>query len=517
MATIVERAVNGHMKSMQELYEANKQELYTFCCFILRNAAKAKKASENVFSEVWARAKDQGITRAEDFTKLMLICAARQCRKILFGKTPDVFRLSKVPVFTPQTVLNEEYTGDITKGTNTLFDILDKIDDAKRFVFLVCTLGNLSDKKVSDVIGQRAEIVRYNFAAAVTELKKELPAELSVAKVASLYRQAVEKTNCPESMEKNCMAMMESRAVSDLPPKKVLIGIGVGVVCLIGILIAVFASGNSVPVNNTADLSGNDYSYSDDDTYNEDELASGIMDTELLIDTSLTYYADITIEDYGTITVLLDDDTAPITVNNFVTLAEAGFYDGLTFHRIMDGFMMQGGDPSGDGTGGSDTNIVGEFSSNGYDNPLSHTAGAISMARSSAYDSASSQFFIVHEDSTFLDGDYAVFGYVTDDVGMAIVDAICTDAEPIDDNGTIPAEDQPVITSIVIRKYGDENTESEDTADTTETADDLSESEETNAEETDSTLDDIVNDAGQEDADGSADEITETEEGDLLE
>ena len=112
--------------------------------------------------------------------------------------------------------------------------------------------------------------------------------------------------------------------------------------------------------------------------------------------------------------------------------------------------MIQGGDPNGDGTGGSDQTITGEFKSNGFDNPLSHTRGAISMARSSEYDSASSQFFIVHEDSTFLDGEYAVFGYVTE--GMDIVDAICKDAVPTDNNGTIPAADQPVITSITIRE-----------------------------------------------------------------
>lgn len=116
----------------------------------------------------------------------------------------------------------------------------------------------------------------------------------------------------------------------------------------------------------------------------------------------------------------------------------------------MEGFMMQGGDPNGDGYGGSENTIVGEFTNNGYDNSLSHTRGAISMARSGdSYDSASSQFFIVHEDSTFLDGDYAVFGYVTE--GMDIVDAVCEAAEPTDDNGTIPAETQPIITSVVIR------------------------------------------------------------------
>ena len=163
-----------------------------------------------------------------------------------------------------------------------------------------------------------------------------------------------------------------------------------------------------------------------------------------------TYYADIVVENYGAITVELNGDAAPITVGNFVTLAREGFYTGLTFHRIMEGFMMQGGDPNGNGTGGSETRITGEFSQNGYDNPLSHTRGCISMARSNNPDSASSQFFIVHQDSDFLDGQYAAFGYVTE--GMEVVDAICADAEPTDDNGTIPAEAQPVIESITIRE-----------------------------------------------------------------
>ena len=167
------------------------------------------------------------------------------------------------------------------------------------------------------------------------------------------------------------------------------------------------------------------------------------------LDETLTYYADIDIADYGKITVKLDQASAPISAANFVALAEDGFYNGLTFHRIIKDFMMQGGDPKGNGTGGSENNIAGEFSINGYNNNLSHTRGAISMARSSSYNSASSQFFIVHEDSTHLDGQYAVFGYVTD--GMDVVDTVCEKAKPTDNNGTIPAKEQPVITSISIR------------------------------------------------------------------
>ena len=158
------------------------------------------------------------------------------------------------------------------------------------------------------------------------------------------------------------------------------------------------------------------------------------------------HHVEIEIADYGTIAVELDADAAPITVKNFLKLAQEGFYNGLTFHRIMAGFMMQGGDPEGTGRGGSDETIKGEFAANGVNNPLSHTRGAISMARSQANDSASSQFFIVHEDSTSLDGKYACFGYVTD--GMDVVDAVCEAAKPIDNNGTIPAAAQPVITEI---------------------------------------------------------------------
>ena len=160
------------------------------------------------------------------------------------------------------------------------------------------------------------------------------------------------------------------------------------------------------------------------------------------------YTAEIAVKDYGTITVELDVDAAPETVKNFVSLAESGFYDGLTFHRIIDGFMIQGGDPNGDGTGGSEETIPGEFSANGFDNPLSHTRGTISMARSQDYDSASSQFFIMQEDTPSLDGQYAAFGHVTS--GMEVVDAICEDAVNGDANGVLPAEDQPVIESITI-------------------------------------------------------------------
>jgi peptidyl-prolyl cis-trans isomerase B (cyclophilin B) len=156
----------------------------------------------------------------------------------------------------------------------------------------------------------------------------------------------------------------------------------------------------------------------------------------------------IEMENGKKIKIELYPDKAPITVANFVKLANEGFYNGLTFHRIIEGFMMQGGDPRGNGTGGSDENIKGEFAANGVNNPIRHARGVISMARSQMPNSASSQFFICQENAYYLDGQYAAFGAVTD--GIDVVDQVCVDAEPIDRNGTIPRSKQPVIKSIVI-------------------------------------------------------------------
>lgn len=157
------------------------------------------------------------------------------------------------------------------------------------------------------------------------------------------------------------------------------------------------------------------------------------------------HYVEMKVKDYGTIELELDSDVAPITVTNFINLVNSKFYDGLTFHRIIDGFMIQGGDPLGNGTGGSSKTIKGEFSENGVKNSISHVRGVISMARSSDYNSASSQFFIVQEDTTSLDGQYAAFGKVIS--GMDIVDKIAK-VKVEDDNGTVSKENQPVIESI---------------------------------------------------------------------
>ena len=174
-------------------------------------------------------------------------------------------------------------------------------------------------------------------------------------------------------------------------------------------------------------------------------------------------YVKMTVKDYGDIILELDGEEAPITVANFVSLVNSGFYDGLTFHRVISDFMIQGGDPNGDGTGGTPNKIKGEFEENGYHNCIAHEYGVISMARGNSYDSASSQFFICNANSdavSKLDGKYAAFGHVI--YGMNVVDLITskTAFQASDMNGSIPKDVQAVISHVEVisakeaRSYG---------------------------------------------------------------
>ena len=137
--------------------------------------------------------------------------------------------------------------------------------------------------------------------------------------------------------------------------------------------------------------------------------------------------AVIELEDGGEIELELYPDIAPISTENFIKLASSGFYDGVTFHRVVPGFVIQGGDPTGTGAGGPGYHIKGEFLANGVKNDLKHTRGVLSMARAMAYDSAGSQFFIMVEDAPHLDGQYAAFGKVTS--GMEVVDKVVSDSQ----------------------------------------------------------------------------------------
>ena len=172
------------------------------------------------------------------------------------------------------------------------------------------------------------------------------------------------------------------------------------------------------------------------------------------------YYVAMAVKKHGIIIVKLDAVNAPITTANFVKLVREGFYDGLTFHRVMENFMIQGGDPNADGTGGSKDKIIGEFLNNGVYNPIKHERGPISMARSDTMDSASSQFFICNSSSysvSALDGKYAAFGHVVE--GMDVVDSITSaTARYGNSNGAISNKDkQAVITQMMVIEYEEAN------------------------------------------------------------
>ena len=155
-----------------------------------------------------------------------------------------------------------------------------------------------------------------------------------------------------------------------------------------------------------------------------DDLLIDIVDTE-------RKNVKVTMNDGQSFTICVYPDVAPQSAQNFLNLVRDGFYDGLTFHRIIEGFMAQGGDPMGTGMGGSSQNIYGEFAINGYDNTLSHQRGVVSMARSQNYNSASSQFFICYDDASFLDGQYAAFGEVIE--GMEVVDSFLSSGTDAND------------------------------------------------------------------------------------
>lgn len=223
--------------------------------------------------------------------------------------------------------------------------------------------------------------------------------------------------------------------------KKSYIIIGIVVILMLAVA-GIYARINKTTVKNenTANVENNVNSQNTENSEKNNESGENDMYK------TGTHHAEMIVKDYGTVKMELYADIAPITVANFAKLVNEGFYNGLTFHRIMSGFMIQGGDPLGNGTGGSDEEIKGEFALNGVENSISHTRGTISMARASAYNSASSQFFIMHQDYTGLDGAYAAFGKVTD--GMEVVDKICENVIPVDNNGTVLKNEQPVIESI---------------------------------------------------------------------
>lgn len=500
MDTLLRKASKGNRAALTRLYEANGKQVFSLCCLLLPDCGADAAAVTKQSFKVALRAVTEGELSTEaDFTAYVLKQAAYGCKRELLKRDSHAFRLPPQKNFRISHV-NERL---ITPHASPIENYVSCLPAPQRFALVLELTDSMTAGQIAVLLSldtacaallreaQTDNLVKIDRALRERELPSIHPTNELLA---SALRYAAENTEVPSEAERDVTELINTLALPlERESRKRSTRLGaLALLLLLGaIILGALFMGGSTDTEDGIDTAEPTVSAGVTETEADTELeatvtptaeaettptpdqAPAVSDTPVeespspsavpaepeesaestadlgeASNATLTYYADISIENYGTVTVALDAEHAPITVANFVSLAESGFYDGLTFHRIIDGFMMQGGDPNGNGTGGSDQTIVGEFTDNGYDNPLSHTRGAISMARSSAYDSASSQFFIVHEDSTYLDGQYAVFGYVTD--GMDIVDAICQSAQPTDSNGTIPAEEQPVISSITV-------------------------------------------------------------------
>ncbi len=486
MDTIIEKAAKGNRSALTQLYEGNKQDIYFLCRALLRNSEATMPAAKWSLKSAFQAVARGEVQTEEAFSTYAVKQAVSCCKKDITKKDNRAFKLPPQKNFHISHI-NEHY---IDSNANAVDNYINSLPATQRFSLVLRLLGVLSDNQIARAIGLdigSADILKAAETENLGKVYRALRAKEifcfapTMELLTMAFDDALSQTHIPDELDKyiadyiNAVSAPAEEAAKS--KRKIYYMASAAIVVIAIILIAVLAGGNNdTPVgeddpagtvtSTDAELTDDeiddalskattdsilDIESTDEDILDEDSESGSDAGAEAaVLDASLTYYADIAIQDYGTITVQLDQASAPITTANFVSLAESGFYDGLTFHRIIEGFMIQGGDPEGNGTGGSDETIVGEFTDNGYDNTLSHTRGAISMARSNDYNSASSQFFIVHEDSSAsLDGQYAVFGYVTE--GMDVVDAVCETAEPTDGNGTITAEEQPVIVSITIR------------------------------------------------------------------
>ncbi|MDY2959145.1 peptidylprolyl isomerase [Floccifex sp.] len=390
MEKMIQDAKNKKREAVLALYEQTKGKVYFFCDFLLEDKTKTDFVFEEVYDEIWKIFFQKNIQTIQEFNDLCLKSTIRICENKL-SLNAQKWKDAKPSV--EETIEILDMKEDIP--FEQINEQLNSFNLETRFIIKSYLYSNFSIRQLADALSFD-ELVLEDYIQYCFQSNKDMKHYK--------FNCLKQNKNPYQPIDAKCKDKIEAFTHKEPSKKKWL---------LIPILLVVLVCGY------------------------------------LLFKPAPTYFADIKIKDYGTIVVQLDSEQAPETVENFVDLAESGFYDGLTFHRIIDGFMMQGGDPNGNGTGGSDKTIKGEFSANGVDNELSHTRGTISMARSSAYDSASSQFFIVQSDSTFLDGQYAAFGTVLS--GMDIVDEICEQAQPTDDNGTIEASEQPVIESITIR------------------------------------------------------------------
>lgn len=434
---IISKASLGDKKSIDFIAEKYKRYVYFFCTTVITDIKNAEKAFEKSYKAIFSAIAKNPNT--DNLNELVATETARTCKSFVADdKACDLSASKLQPLSDKDKILSVSAIS--TEQKKLFVNSIKELNFNQRIAVLLNLLCDYDAKKIAYVLKSSEDKIQKSIEYGRENIKKLLRlSESSFSKrdiiflmtdSANIVKEMAAKTSLPEAMEKLIDEIVLSFSKPQKSDKnKAIVAITAVAIFLVAIIFLFVATSNSDNSGSTSDSASTSATIST-------QQAKG------------THHAEIDIKDYGVIKVELNGDVAPITVANFINLANSNFYDGLTFHRIIDGFMMQGGDPLGNGTGGSENEIKGEFSNNGVENNLSHTRGAISMARSSDMNSASSQFFIVQEDSTYLDGDYACFGYVTE--GMDIVDEICESAVTTDSNGSVASENQPVINSIKI-------------------------------------------------------------------
>lgn len=439
---LIAKAALGDKKSLDFICEKYGKYVYFFCTTVISDNKKAENAFKKSFKAIFSTISKNPNT--DNLDEIVKSETAKVCKSAISDENNHENGAAKMQSFGDKEKISS--ASAITAEQKNLFvNALKSINANQRIVILLNLLCDYNTKKIADILKISEDKVQNSLEYGRENIKKQLRTSDSkftkrdiiflMTASANIVKEAAAQAKIPDLIDSFLDEIVLSLAKPQKSDKKkAWIVISAVAVFMVAVIVVFVITSNKS--NGSAGAT------------NDSASASNVSATIGESQAKGTHHAEIDIKDYGVIKVELNGDVAPITVANFINLANSHFYDGLTFHRIIDGFMMQGGDPLGNGTGGSENTIKGEFSQNGVENNLSHTRGAISMARSSDMDSASSQFFIVQSDSTYLDGQYACFGYVTD--GMDIVDEICKNAVTTDSNGSVSAENQPVINSITI-------------------------------------------------------------------
>ncbi len=446
-SNLSKRIAKGDISAYKELYSENAERVFYINYLLLCDEASAIESTKAVFKSAFSELSSSP-EKADGFSNFIEKKAVTYCKIKLAKNNSKDFSIPASKNFMNFECSDKTLISDV----NAELLVLANLPSLHRFIFVCGAYLNWMSGDIAQIIHTDAKTVALardaeeanvaKVARALSAVSRKSVSE-SVSELLSLLEDSQGALGFNKNIDESIIRVISDAVAPAMAKrkkeskKKLLISavILAIVVLIAGIVCCVICcNGEDGDTLGLANREKRDYTV----PYNDKEI---------------THYATVEMEDYGTIKLALCGTIAPKTVENFEMLANKGFYDGLTLHRIIEGFMMQGGDPKADGTGGNEDangkeiNIKGEFTVNGHANSISHKRGVISMARNGYdYDSASSQFFIVHEDYPSLDGKYASFGYVVE--GMHVVDFICEDAQPIDDNGTIAPKDQPIIKSI---------------------------------------------------------------------